>query len=782
MGFFELNGLNPYDYQTDFIDNHFVKIKELKLILLAAAPGAGKTVTSIACIEKFLEDNPDARVLVLTHNQNVLKEQYYDAILNHKVSFTHSKDVNSDAQVIVTIPAALNRKESLPKFDLIIVDEAHHFYETKKDEGMVKRIIKETGAKYEVLLTGSPSKFNGKGIHTFAVTINDLYDRGQCSDVIIEIATTNYSLSHTDYNTNYELKESAYKKETKADVERTLENVLDKIQRRLQSWHKNNPELYSKLDRNAGWLPVLGELNKTIFACKSIKQADRVAEYLNNKGVKAVVSHSKNDSDSQQIDLFRTDDSIMVLVVVDRGTLGFNMAELENVIDMTGSQNIDRITQLLCRVNRVHPDIKNKLFIKVAPINQVDYMHAIMTAVVCMFDREWFLKYNGKNFLDIVVPVMKEKRERRGETTGTKKQSKKVKMVDFIGLPAIEFFKTLNHKRDDVFSGVEYTTVRDVRAKLLDLKESKPRNYWTDSSIKEEALKYKTKNEWKKNSNSSYTIALSNKELFKECIQHMEYDGYSFEYGYWNLKNCKQSASQYNTKKEWRENYPSAYTVAFKNGWLDECCAHMIYLKKNVTYEEAKTESLKYSRKIDWNKNSPETVRWSRLNGYYDEFASHMKSNLKPDTYYTKEKCFELFKPIKTIKKLKDRYPSAYRIAYENNWLEELTSHMTKERFLWKEKDIEIIAKKYKFKEEFKKFDRNAYDAARTINNKKPGFMNMICSHMIKLRIPNFWTFENCKEDALKYKKRNEWRLNSGSAYQKASQKGWLDECCAHMK
>lgn len=43
----------------------------------------------------------------------------------------------------------------------------------------------------------------------------------------------------------------------------------------------------------------------------------------------------------------------------------------------------------------------------------------------------------------------------------------------------------------------------------------------------------------------------------------------------WNLEICKINALKYKTRKEWETQSVSAYTIAHKNGWLEECCAHM---------------------------------------------------------------------------------------------------------------------------------------------------------------------------------------------------------------
>jgi hypothetical protein len=50
-------------------------------------------------------------------------------------------------------------------------------------------------------------------------------------------------------------------------------------------------------------------------------------------------------------------------------------------------------------------------------------------------------------------------------------------------------------------------------------------------------------------------------------------------------------------------------------------------------------------------------------------------------------------------------------------------------------------------------------------------------------RLPDgWWTFERCKESALKYKSRWAWGQGDLRAYAYARKHGWLDACVAHMK
>lgn len=47
---------------------------------------------------------------------------------------------------------------------------------------------------------------------------------------------------------------------------------------------------------------------------------------------------------------------------------------------------------------------------------------------------------------------------------------------------------------------------------------------------------------------------------------------------------------------------------------------------------------------------------------------------------------------------------------------------------------------------------------------------------------PTYWTLERCKEEALKYSTRAQWKVASKSSYCAAKLKSALDECCRHMK
>ena len=110
--------------------------------VLAAAPNSGKTIMTISWLEKYLQDNPTHRVLILAHNQRELRDQFYEEINKSNVKFTYNKVESSDKflvsneQVIVTIPRTIigmnKNTNNNHRFNLLIVDEAHHLKSKNK--------------------------------------------------------------------------------------------------------------------------------------------------------------------------------------------------------------------------------------------------------------------------------------------------------------------------------------------------------------------------------------------------------------------------------------------------------------------------------------------------------------------------------------------------------------------------------------------------------------------------------------------------------------------------
>ena len=95
----------------------------------------------------------------------------------------------------------------------------------------------------------------------------------------------------------------------------------------------------------------------------------------------------------------------------------------------------------------------------------------------------------------------------------------------------------------------------------------------------------------------------------------------------------------------------------------------------------------------------------------------------------------------------------------------------------WNFENCKTAALKCNTFTEFYKNFGGAYNAA-----KRNGWFDAITSHIILTKKPKYyWNFERCKNEALKYQTKNEFRIKSNSAYQIAKRKKYLNDICKHM-
>jgi hypothetical protein len=339
------------------------------------------------------------------------------------------------------------------------------------------------------------------------------------ADVRVEIATSSYNFDIIkDYNEDKELKSEIEILEN--ETTKTLDELLSKIILKLN----DNSNIHT-------WSQTLAQLRKTMFACKSQLQATQIKKYFDAIGIKSALSISDIDTDSIGIERFKKETDCLILIVVGRGILGFNYTRLVNIVDMSTSQNIDRIYQLFCRVVRKHPDGDKKLFFKIAPKDKSDYYKYIMTGVLALSSEEFFCKFNGKNFDDIEIPVIKNNKAyhydyKTRKCVRTNKKERIYEPIDFSNFPVLEFFKDV-YENNKTLSTYTMTDIKDVRAEFLSRKPYDGLKRTTDilelhlmNKCIEAARKYLTVGRWKRKDNANYQIAVKYNWL-DSCTEHM---------------------------------------------------------------------------------------------------------------------------------------------------------------------------------------------------------------------------------------------------------------------
>ena len=155
---------------------------------------------------------------------------------------------------------------------------------------------------------------------------------------------------------------------------------------------------------------------------------------------------------------------------------------------------------------------------------------------------------------------------------------------------------------------------------------------WTLEDCKEDALNYKTRGEWQivTNSTSKRTYATAHSQgWLEECCAHMPKPRLRNK---WTLEACKENALRYNSRGEWNKKSQSAYNKANNEGWLDKCCSYMpkkMESNKNVkwTIETCKEDALKYKARGEWSRLSGSAYRRAHGKGWLEECCLHMPRN-----------------------------------------------------------------------------------------------------------------------------------------------------------
>lgn len=143
--------------------------------------------------------------------------------------------------------------------------------------------------------------------------------------------------------------------------------------------------------------------------------------------------------------------------------------------------------------------------------------------------------------------------------------------------------------------------------------------------------------------------------------------------GYWTKERVFEEAKKYQTRMDFKNGSMTAYSVACKNKWINK----MTWFKKTVNYnkkwykENVFEEARKYKSKSEFKKGCASAYKLAWKNGWLSEmtwFTRPVVHNKK----WTKEKVFEEARKYQTRSEFHKCCTGAYEIALKNNWLDEM--------------------------------------------------------------------------------------------------------------
>ena len=289
------------DYQIKTINRiQSIHKSTNKIPVLAACPGAGKTIMSLSIISDYIRANPTAKILIMTHGTKVLRSQYMESMQSNfphlaskALTVESSNEFNPKAQIVIALPQTLTNLDlTKVKYDLVIVDEAHQRYLGNQSQ----TIIAQIKPKHQLLLTGTPSKFiyendragDDKQFEILAVALQDI--KHVMAPLRIDIDSSVYKVKANEYNQDGEVIEAAVIKQfnDKTKTYKTTEMIIEGLFEKLKK---------APFKQNV--------FNKIMVMAKSIEQATYIQNKLTRLGYTNISSNSENDPDSENIELFK---------------------------------------------------------------------------------------------------------------------------------------------------------------------------------------------------------------------------------------------------------------------------------------------------------------------------------------------------------------------------------------------------------------------------------------------------------------------------------------------
>ena len=284
-------------------------------------------------------------------------------------------------------------------------------------------------------------------------------------------------------------------------------------------------------------------------------------------------------------------------------------------------------------------------------------------------------------------------------------------------------------------------------------------------------------------------------------------------------EECMEVAKKYTTRTEFSELAPQYYFRACAKHWIKEICKHMerqgnlerrkIYVfefSDNYAYvglamnperrekQHLSTNTSSVFKHIEdtgckeyvfkvlsddfLSSNQAAEEEDNKINEYRENGWNMI--NIRPGgdlgyipKKYTKEYCANIAKKyqyrIDFIKGDKDTYEGARRYGY----LDEVCAHMKPKKQMPSKEEYAKIALKYNTTAEFRKQNNKALEYII-----RHGWYDEMCSHLTKL---HFWTEDEVRKEAEKYNTPKDFRINSPKAYDWARRHGFLEKCYEHI-
>ena len=352
-------------------------------------------------------------------------------------------------------------------------------------------------------------------------------------------------------------------------------------------------------------------------------------------------------------------------------------------------------------------------------------------------------------------------------------------------------------------------------------------NPWNYNLCMEEAHKYEYYLDFRSKSYDAFLTARNNgwlklyTWLIKEPIEPYNKK--------WNYETCFAEAKKYKTRSEFNKKRSGAYDVARRNGWLvdytwmpdltesdakvDSVYCYVFdeqkaaYVGRTLMYRQhirdiehgnyEKDAVYKFAHKHNCDIPKMQIIeekltiqqgreREDYWRKYYESHGYTMlnrgATGKKSGSIgaiasgkWTFEKAYKIAQSFQTVNEMCEEYEYLYRISKARGWLEKFDWFRGQEIRIekatkWTEEVCREEALKYTTRKEFRRMCEGAYNKA-----KEMGWLDGY-TWLFYYKSHADWDYESCKKEAMKYPNRNEFGKHSHGAYTQARTQGWLDD------
>ena len=321
--------LEPTEIQQEALEalEYYRRVKEWRKGIVVMPTGTGKTILSALDAKKC-----GGRVLFLVHRLDILKQsvdayRFVWPTMSHGFLTGEVKENEADCDVLFASKDTLRQPDQLSRFDrqafdYIVVDEVHH-----GQSPSYRDVLDYFRPGFMLGMTATPDRLDRKDIF-------ELFDYNKAYEILVhDVIERGFLVPYSYYGLTDDIDYSKIRYENNR-------YRVDDLEKFLIIPERNEAILNEYIEKGHG--------DKAIGFCVSIKHAERMAEYFNEKGIPAAAIHSGSADRDRLIADFR-DNRIAVAFTVDLFNEGVDFPNVQVLLFLRPTESKTVFIQQLGR-------------------------------------------------------------------------------------------------------------------------------------------------------------------------------------------------------------------------------------------------------------------------------------------------------------------------------------------------------------------------------------------------------------------------------------------------